>query len=366
MNLEFVPKEQLLHHCQYESKLDKITKRSLGVNWIGFDKFEILLYGIRDSESVMNQKEIVIKSILGGKVNCIKKLDFGYSTSIVHFYIETTAISNCSKYIAMVHYPFENNYEKNLHTSRFHIFSTETGELGSYRFLLPSMPPTYTFFKLMTSTVCGWICKSIINNGEENYLLQKFVFDEAKKTCHLEYLVEPPQQILFPSWMKLVVYEKSATFYEPYLNIVHHFDFISKTWIISYLQGLPSDHYVIGSKTGNTVIALCNSLSKKENVEDEAFYLLINDYWQKLPISLTTTKSSPFNEPKINFALCSSSILFMKIHPRDMYFININVMSLKNLAMREIFANMKNYSDDQIIETVDLPYILKRQYFGPS
>lgn len=135
-----------------------------------------------------------------------------------------------------------------------------------------------------------------------------------------------------------------------------------------------SHHIVPYSEFRHGLIAVPEYFSNTVGPLDK----LVGDTWKQMSISFRFSFEAMYdNGYHMNtchicqvfvrsYDMIFLHVSFYPLNHKYLFAINTNVLSLQNLAAKTLFDNCANLSEETIIESTDLPYILKRHYFGPK
>lgn len=325
--------------------------------WIGFDKYKKIIYGVRRPASYFSRqlygynREIVAKSAF-----------FDVEPIVVRSFllpwckIETFAMSD-------EHIAFFNFYH------RVYLFSIEKGTIVEYQMTLSSADRRRKFLEINYSSNVGWVALSFGQNGNEIY---RFVFKESTKTCSIVLVTKCPASVTYIGL--ITVTEKSFYVFDSTCDFADVYNFREKYWMKRYL-------YTRISVPGKTCIVdlVCSKKDEghvmisqitKGKFYEFSLYHLLKDCWEPLCVKFNSTKYLLYaNNHKIIY---SNGILFINADLNEPgLFVNVNVLSLQDITLKQIFDlwNLRNNGGlplKTFMEDLNLPILMKRQYFGPS
>lgn len=369
MNIILEPCERTILNFKYEDRINSETQLRMDINWLGFDKFENLVYGLRSDN--LNQVELNMMSIFGSYMKVVKKIAFPkYPKGFIRYTAQ--AISTCGDYIALVHYSV--NYSDILcfHFD-FDMLSVESGSMESYKVSTLFHPSDMLVvdFKVYHISSKIWIC-AILTPAGNTISLFRFVFNDLDKTCLLQPLYDlrySPGTAFWPT-----ICNNDAMFFSDKGDLVDIFSCESNSCSRKTLHGLPKlESFHISGASQSRITAVRTRLLNKKN-EGYPMYKLHDDKWEKMSILLYCL--IPLNEPLdrhflLQHSFHSKTTLFLSFNvykSLQVYVLcaTINVLPLKSLCMRQIFSNCRKLNEQNIIQYINLPYRLKRQYFGPK
>lgn len=362
----------------------------LKIHWLGFDKFKNLLYGFRNRPDHQEYGcEIFMLSIFSKTPKFLKRITFFYREKPIHL---TSALSSCGNFIVFGYYPKTFYNDEQYPDIYFYKFSIEKDELVNYRLLKFDTknitlqgPPEYQL-KIYHTSEIGWVGVAQYYNDEACrtfILVKRIIFNDTDKTCSFEHIFEKGEFKGINNWPILRGWH--VMFFASGLQLVSTFALRTKCWITKKFlidnEELKHLWYfrVCSSENEQNLIAVPSLICAQKLI----FYKLDEENWAKMHISAQVINMHDW-EQDCYFVeydcLCSSNLLFLTyridgsnqasedaIHS-DVFalFANTNVLSLKNLAMKRIFNSYSELSAQKMMEITDMPYILKRQYFGPK
>lgn len=318
--------------------------------WIGFDKYEKILYGLQQS-STENLK-IVAQSVFGERSNVI------YSLTLKDSFSGWILMDQQKQYIGCITF----NIETRFIGAEFYLFSIEHKSQNKYNCTSVSSKLFENFVQLFHSSSIGWIVLSLDDSYNNFPSVFRLELNEPANTFSITFMTKVPCR---GGWIN-VWYDEIIVISDTFTSL-HVYDMKKNTWsaekqlIIKDKNIFQCKHKTTHFWNGQLLILLHSScsLSYSESFHLDA-YKLINDSWEKISIIF----SNPFHG-KIDFrqSIYSSNMLLISSGKCDCVVIT-NVLSLRDLAFRKIFHETNCRQD--LKEALNLPTYLNRRYFGPS
>lgn len=333
--------------CQVQNR----SYENFEIIWIGFDKFHKLIYGVVHSGEKL---QLVAQSVFGGDavivqqivLRCINLRRLIIVAGTLHDEKVAVIVQSCSL--------------------RFYLFSLNNGTVEKYDLITKSfiLPDLGCLIDLYYSSHIGYF--GPIYNELSNGDLYRFIFNNDAKTFKAE-LVTNCTDWLFSSGF--TANEKNF-FNIEYMGkeILNVYDLQQKFWYEKILCNAPKNGKLVDLVVSNenTIALFCLEVSENRPILDEesrrvyVLYKLIDDSWEDCRI----TYFSP--SEYLNKMLSKNGVVFIPGDKGPGNFVNINVLSLQDCAMRKMLSCWKNnnISFKRFVELLNLPTLMKRQYFA--
>lgn len=282
---------------------------------------------------------------------------------------EKFGISQCSKTVAVVQYPIQNN--RHDFYGVLSLIDVENGTFQKYRFFLPFSNAIIKRVVLLHSSVRGWMFSvtKMINSSKVTNDVYQFVFNETEKDCELKFLTTLPK--IYPCYLDPFIGDKYLFLFTTQCDSYFMYNLQLKLWCsenaVDNSVG-KCDHFVMGSEDGQCIYIVpaglnltCRIISGNHQIYK------MNDAccWIESGVSI----DSFCFQNHFKTAFCTRDILFLNPTADELaVFISTSVHSLQDIAFKSIFTHCKSKGVPlkQLIEYANMPVFMKRRYFGPT
>lgn len=340
--------------------ISEIRVRS-ATNWIGFDKYKKFIYGFVHCN--FNLKlQFVAQSVFGGEAILLKQISL--DENIRDYFPFTTAMNGEVIAVAPEKIQCKNKIEK---IQCIYLFSVPNGPVKKYKMLTKWPNRRAILHKLCYSSLIGFFgLIGLTGYRKDEAILHRFVFDHDKKTCEAILVAKCPLSG-FDYW-QLAGNNKTFSIFANVAGFLLDYDirkniFYEKNWCIMnrnvIVAGLSASSYE------NEILASFCDYTRIEKSEDSVPIFThelhkLNDVRCKdLGISYSSTHSS------IDMLSTSDTVFIDDKGTECGVFINLNVLSLRDIAFRKVVACWNHGTPYQtFLDSLNLPPEIKREYLA--
>lgn len=326
-----------------------------GCQWIGFDKYNKLVYGV---VACGKKLQLVTQSVFGGDAIVVQEIDAGlrYNTRL------TGVVTDV--FVAVVVDGF----------FCFYLFSLFNKPVEKYEIVQPKKSFGSGVFGrgvlidrgLFYSPHIGFF--TMVYCEGSGQFMYRFIFDNAKKTCVPELVTKYPDLVSYSKPMRR--YSGNDNYFCVFKeggDMLHVYDFQRKSWSKKILRNAPlltvggtmkygrSLKGVTTSKEGKTVAVFFN----RQYMLRE----LVGDSWESCPVGDFE------NLPVCSFCsrtLCTGGGVYVDGGSRSVMIIQQSI-SLRDIAVKKVIGCWNSNKPDSFqsfLIALNLPALAMRDYFG--